>query len=89
VTEDNRRGEPRTREKVSLSRINLERNTHVQESNASQTPCIAILISTSKNLWFFLLLLILFFNKIRDKSKKKRINERMSLNLGQKKKRVS
>jgi hypothetical protein len=26
----------RTREKVSLRRINLEDNTHVQESNASQ-----------------------------------------------------
>jgi hypothetical protein len=27
---------PETREKVSLRRINLEGNTHVQESNASQ-----------------------------------------------------
>jgi hypothetical protein len=32
------REENQTREKVSLRRINLEGNTHVQESNASQLP---------------------------------------------------
>jgi hypothetical protein len=38
VTEANTRRGPRTREKVSLRRINLEGNTHAQESNASQLP---------------------------------------------------
>jgi hypothetical protein len=38
VTEANRRRGPGTREKVTLRRINLEGNTHVQESNASQLP---------------------------------------------------
>jgi hypothetical protein len=38
ATESNRRRGPGTREKVSLRRINLEGNTHVQESNASQLP---------------------------------------------------
>jgi hypothetical protein len=37
MTEANRR-EPGTREKVSSRRINLEDNTHAQESNASQLP---------------------------------------------------
>jgi hypothetical protein len=36
--EANRRRGPGTREKVSLRRINLEGNTHVQESNESQLP---------------------------------------------------
>jgi hypothetical protein len=36
--EANRRREPGTREKVSSRRINLECNTYVQESNASQLP---------------------------------------------------
>jgi hypothetical protein len=35
--------QPGTREKVSLRRINLEGNTHAQESNAYQL-CIAVLI---------------------------------------------
>jgi hypothetical protein len=34
----NRRRGPGTREKVSLRRINLEDNTHVQEINVSQLP---------------------------------------------------
>jgi hypothetical protein len=34
----NRGREPGTREKVSLRTINLEGNTHAQESNASQLP---------------------------------------------------
>jgi hypothetical protein len=38
ATEANRRSGPGTREKVSSRRINLEGNTHVQESNASQLP---------------------------------------------------
>jgi hypothetical protein len=38
VTEANRRRESGTREKVSSRRINLEGNTHAQESNASQLP---------------------------------------------------
>jgi hypothetical protein len=38
VTEANRRREPGTREKVNLRRINLEGNTHAQESNVSQLP---------------------------------------------------
>jgi hypothetical protein len=38
TTEANRRRGPGTRETVSLRRINLEGNTHVQESNESQLP---------------------------------------------------
>jgi hypothetical protein len=38
ISEANRRRGPGTREKVSLRRINLEGNTHSQESNASQLP---------------------------------------------------
>jgi hypothetical protein len=38
MTEANRRREPGTREKVHSRRINLEGNTHAQESNASQLP---------------------------------------------------
>jgi hypothetical protein len=38
ATEANRRREPGTIEKVSSRRINLECNTYVQESNASQFP---------------------------------------------------
>jgi hypothetical protein len=38
VTEANRRRGTGTREKVNLRRINLEGNTHIQESNASQLP---------------------------------------------------
>jgi hypothetical protein len=34
----NRRRRPGTREKVSSRRINLERNTYVQERNASKLP---------------------------------------------------
>jgi hypothetical protein len=56
--EANRRREPGTREKVSSRRINLEDNTCTGKQCRS-TPCIAILISTSKNPWSFLLLLIL------------------------------
>jgi hypothetical protein len=41
-----RRREPGTREKVSLRRINLECNTYVQESNASQLPAITLHITT-------------------------------------------
>jgi hypothetical protein len=37
-TEANGRRGPGTREKVSLRKINLEDNTHVQEINASQLP---------------------------------------------------
>jgi hypothetical protein len=37
ATEANRRG-PGTREKVRSKRINLEGNTHAQESNVSQLP---------------------------------------------------
>jgi hypothetical protein len=58
ATEANRRRGPETREKVRSRRINLEGNIHAQEINES-TPCIAILISTSKNPCSFLLLLIL------------------------------
>jgi hypothetical protein len=53
ATEDNRRRGPGTREKVRSRRISLEGNTHAQEINES-TPCIAILISTSQNPFFFL-----------------------------------
>jgi hypothetical protein len=38
ATEANRRRGPGTREKVRSKRINLERNTHAQEINASQLP---------------------------------------------------
>jgi hypothetical protein len=38
ATEANRRRGPGTREKVISKRINLESNTHAQESNASQLP---------------------------------------------------
>jgi hypothetical protein len=38
VTEDNRRRGPGTRDKVSSRRINLEGNTHAQESNVSKLP---------------------------------------------------
>jgi hypothetical protein len=58
ATETNRRRGTGTREKVRSKRINLEGNTHVQEINGL-TPCIAILISNSKNPCSFLLLLIL------------------------------
>jgi hypothetical protein len=37
-TNANRRRGPGTREKVSLRRINLEGNTHVEEINGSQLP---------------------------------------------------
>jgi hypothetical protein len=37
-TEANRKRGPGTREKVRARRINLEGNTHAQESNASQLP---------------------------------------------------
>jgi hypothetical protein len=38
ATEANRRREPRTREKVSSRRVNLEGNTYAQEINVSQLP---------------------------------------------------
>jgi hypothetical protein len=38
ASEANRRRVPGTRGKVSSRRINLDGNTHVQESNASQLP---------------------------------------------------
>jgi hypothetical protein len=45
-----------------LRRTNLEGNTHAQESNANQ-------LSTSKNPWSFLLLLILSLTKLKIRAK--------------------
>jgi hypothetical protein len=50
VTEANRRREPRPREKVSSRKINLEGNTHAQESNASQLPVWLSLSQLAKTL---------------------------------------
>jgi hypothetical protein len=41
----------------------------VTGKQCKSTSCTAILISTRKNLWSFLLLLILSLQKIRDKGK--------------------
>jgi hypothetical protein len=57
ATEANRRRGPGNREKVRSKRINLEGN------QCESMPCIAILISTSKNPCCFLLLLILFLQQ--------------------------
>jgi hypothetical protein len=54
ATEAHRRRGPGTREKVRSKRVNLEGNTHAQETNLSQF--IAILISTSKNTCSFLII---------------------------------
>jgi hypothetical protein len=70
ATKANRKRGPGTREKVRSKRINIEGNTHAQEINVSQSmPCIAILISTSKNPCSFLYGLYSLFNKIRNKGK--------------------
>jgi hypothetical protein len=69
VIEANRRGGPGTREKVSLRRINLEGNTHVQESNASQLPVEQSLSQLAKTLGPSYYCLYSLFNKIRDKGK--------------------
>jgi hypothetical protein len=58
-------GEPGTREKVSLRRINLECNTYVQKSNVSQLPVSQL----AKTLVPFYYCLYSLFNKIRDKGK--------------------
>jgi hypothetical protein len=67
--EANRRREPGTREKDSSRRINLEGNTHAQESNASQLPVWLSLSQLAKTLGPSYYCLYSLFNKIRDKGK--------------------
>jgi hypothetical protein len=69
VKEANRRRGPGTKEKVSLRRINLESDTHVQESNASQHPVSLSLSQLAKTLGPSYHCLYFLFNKIRDKGK--------------------
>jgi hypothetical protein len=69
ATEANRRRGPGTKEKVSSRRINLEGNTHVQESNASQLPIYLSLSESAKTLGPSYYCLYSLFNKIRDKGK--------------------
>jgi hypothetical protein len=69
VTEANRRRVPGTREKISSRRINLEGNTHVQESNDCQLPVYLFLSQQAKTLGPSYYYLYSFFNKIRDKGK--------------------
>jgi hypothetical protein len=69
VTEANRRRGPRTREKVSLGRINLECNTSLQESNESKLPVYLSLSQLAKTLGPSYYCLYCLFNKIRDKGK--------------------
>jgi hypothetical protein len=69
VTEANRRRGPGTREKVSLRRIDLEGNTHVQESNVSQLPVELSLSQLAKTLGPSYYCLYSLYNKIRDKGK--------------------
>jgi hypothetical protein len=67
--ETNRRREQRTTEKFSLRRINLEDNTHVQETNVSQLPVWVSLAQLAKTLAPSYYCLYSLFNKIRHKDK--------------------
>jgi hypothetical protein len=60
---------PGTREKVSLRRINLEGNTHAQESNASQLSVQLSLSQVAKTLGLSYYCLYSLFNKTREKGK--------------------
>jgi hypothetical protein len=69
ATEANRRRGSGTREKVSLRRINLEGNTHVEEIDVSQLPVWLFLSQLAKTLVHSYYCLYSPFNKIRDKGR--------------------